>query len=122
MIQEEELREARLEGMPCRAAAWMDVTRIEVVRKGEARPVTGMRTWRGVAVVDAGAKIISNWVNRPVSYSGRVRVGEDEREVSANVFITGYRRSKPQRTSVPTDSENGSTYYIEFTGAGNLQG
>ena len=118
----EELRDAALDGLPCRAMAWVDITRLEVIRKGEARPIEGIRTWRGIAVVDSVTpKVVSTWTNRTIPYTGCVRVGEDKRDVKAEVFITSCKRNLASRAgkALP-EEEAASVYFIEFTGAGNL--
>ena len=121
MVREDELREAELEGVPCLALAWTNVTRLDVVARGKPAPVEGVRTWRGMAVVkNVNGKIVSNWFNRIIEYSGWLRRGDEEQRITAQVFVTSFRRTHPARSRSEPESDVWSTFYIEFTGAGNI--
>lgn len=121
MIREDELREAELEGVPCLALAWTNVMRLDVVASGKPAPVDGIRTWRGTAVVkNVNSKIVSNWFNRIIGYSGWIRRGDEEQQIASQVFVTSFRRTHPGKSRAEPDSDAWSTFYIEFTGAGNI--
>jgi hypothetical protein len=121
MVSEDELREAELEGVPCLALAWMNVTRLDVVTKGRPAPIEGVRTWRGMAVVkNVNGKIVSTWFNRIIRYSGWLRRGNEEQRITAHVFVTSFRRTHPGKSQGEPESDVWSTFHIEFTGAGNV--
>ncbi len=121
MVREDELREAELEGVPCLALAWTNVVKLDVIASGKAAPVEGVRTWRGMAVVkNVNSQTVSNWFNRIINYSGWLRRGDEEERIVAPVFVTSFRRTHAGGSRSGPESDIWSTFYIEFTGAGNI--
>ena len=120
-----QLHDAYLGGIPCKAIAWVEVTRLRVVdgRSGQ-RLVDGIRTWHGQAVVQCDV-VPTQWeYNSAVRYVGKVKDGDDEREIDAEVYIH-HRLCRPLRSSSSSTQRNGSGgqhhLQVRFTGAGNLR-
>lgn len=117
--QQDEPREAILDGLPCRATAWEDATHVPVMgRTGEQKTIGGIRMWRGRAVLEnVAADRLEGWYGRRVAYSGVVRVGGEVRQVTADVFVSGMKRT---RSAENKWSGLLPEVHVEFVGAGNL--
>lgn len=120
-VTEEMLREAVLGGIPCKAVAYVEVTHVEVPagERGRTKIVEGIRTWRGTAIVEAAA--LPAWrLDKTLRYHGRLLDGEDEREISAEVYVYRTRRLKPVRSpDQPPEASRSNRIYVAFIGAGN---
>jgi len=117
--QHDEPREAVLDGLPCRATAWEDATHVPVTgREGEQKTIGGIRMWRGRAVLEnVAADKLEGWYGRRVAYSGVVRIGGEFRQVTAEVFVSGMKRTRSAQNKW---SGLLPEVHVEFVGAGNL--
>lgn len=120
-----QLHDAYLGGIPCKAMAWVEVTRLRVVdgRSGQ-RLVDGIRTWHGQAIVQCDV-VPTQWeYNSAVRYVGKVKDGEDVREIDAEVYIH-HRLYRPPRLASNSTQPHGEgaqhQLQVRFTGAGNLR-
>ena len=122
LITEQMLQEARLGGTPCRAYAYVEVTLVEVPadENGHMKIVEGIRTWRGKAVVDDQAFLTHRRLDRPLRYEGILHDGEEERRISADVYVYQTRRIRID----PSENAEGEALqriYVAFVGAGNAE-
>lgn len=117
--QHDEPQEAVLDGLPCRATAWEDATRAPMVgREAEQKSIGGIRMWRGRAVLEnVAADRLEGWYGRRVAYSGVVRIGGEARQVTADVFVSGMKRTRSAQNKWPGLLPE---VHVEFVGAGNL--
>lgn len=114
--------DATLGGVPCKAIAWVEVTRLKIIDgRQEPRTVDGVRTWHGRAFVDL-ENVPEQWqYNSAVRYEGKVRDGEDVRNVAADVYIH-YRVHRPAWDDINGfDRPPLHRLQVRFTGAGNLR-
>ena len=106
--------QASLNGQACEAFAWVQTTAINVLDgKGRSCKVEGVRSWRGRALVDRSAFPSGIPCDSAVQYTGKVKNGDEELDVSADVFLYFTRCYATD----PADA-HGQTY-VEFVGAGN---
>jgi hypothetical protein len=122
VVTEEMLQEAMLGGIPCRAFAYVEVIRVEVPadERGRTKLVEGVRTWRGTAVVEAPA-LPQRWhLDRALRYDGVLLDGDQERPISADVFVYQTRRTKPPHSPDRiAEAAEPQQIYVSFVGAGN---
>ena len=124
IITEDMLQEAFLGGIPCRAYAYVEVTLVElpVDEQGHAKIVEGIRTWRGKAVVEDPAFLARWHYDKVVRYEGKLQDGEEERQISADVYVHYTRHARARRAPDRKDGEaEPSLIYVAFIGAGNTQ-
>ena len=114
--------DAMLGGVPCKAIAWIEVTRLKVIDgRREFRTVEGVRTWHGRAFVDL-ERVPEQWqYNSAVQYTGKLRDGDEVRDICADVYIH-YRVHRPTWDEMNgTDRMPLHRLQVRFTGAGNLR-
>jgi hypothetical protein len=118
------LQEALLGGVPCKAYAYVEVTLVELPadEHGHVQVVEGIRTWRGKAVVEDPA-FLARWQRgKVVRYEGKLQDGEQERQISADVYVYFTRHARARRFPDRKAGEEGpSLIYVAFIGAGNTQ-
>ena len=121
MITEKMLQEARLGDTPCRAYAYVEVTLVEVPfdEHGHTKIVEGIRTWRGKALVDDLSFLKHRRLDRPIRYEGILHDGDEERRISADVYVYQTRRTKLD--DAPNQEESHQRIYVAFVGAGNTE-
>ena len=121
LITEQMLKEARLGNTPCRAYAYVEVTLVEVPvdEHGQTRIVEGIRTWRGKALVEDLAFLKQRRLDRPLRYEGILHDGDEERHISADVYVYQTRRTKLDAAS--DQEETAQRIYVAFVGAGNTE-
>ena len=122
LITEQMLQEACLGGTPCRAYAYVEVTLVEVPadEHGHLKIVEGIRTWRGQALVDDLTFLRHRRLDRAIRYEGILHDGDEERRISADVYVYQTRRTKRE----PDSDQNGEArqhIYVAFVGAGNTR-
>ncbi len=121
LITEQMLKEARLGNTPCRAYAYVEVTLVEVPvdEHGQTRIVEGIRTWRGKALVEDLTFLKQRRLDRPLRYEGILHDGDEERPISADVYVYQTRRTKLDAAS--DQEEPAQRIYVAFVGAGNTE-
>jgi len=122
LITEAMLQEARLGGIPCRAYAYVEVTLVEVPadEQGGTKIVEGIRTWRGKALVEDLTFLKHRRLDRPLRYEGMLHDGDEERLISADVYVYQTRRTK-RDVSPDQQDEAHQLIYVAFVGAGNTE-
>ena len=122
LITEKMLQEARLGGTPCRAYAYVEVTLVEVPadENGQTKIVEGIRTWRGKALVDDLGFLTHRRLDRPLRYEGILHDGDQERHITADVYVYQTRRTKLD-ASPDREGEGLQRIYVAFVGAGNTE-
>ncbi len=121
-ISEDMLLKARLGGLSCKALAWTEATRVEMLDpRGNPTQVPGVRTWHGKAVVEVEALPRERWYNHPIRYEGTLLDEDQEREISADVFISFMKSDLTGMASEERNQKESSRHvlYVEFTGAGS---
>ena len=114
-------QKATLGGIPCKAHAHVEVTLVEVpAAEGQHKIVEGVRTWRGTAVIQDAAFLARRRLDKPLRYEGILQDGDDERQISADVYVYHTRRAKGD--DEPEQEAPGlRPIYVSFVGAGNTQ-
>ena len=122
LITEQMLQEARLGGTSCRAYAYVEVTLVEVPadENGHTKIVEGIRTWRGKAVVDDPTFLTHRRLDRPLRYEGILHDGDEERRISADVYVYQTRRTRID-PSPGLEGDALQRIYVAFVGAGNAE-
>ena len=122
LITEQMLQEARLGGTPCRAYAYVEVTLVEVPfdEHGHTKIVEGIRTWRGKALVDDLTFLTHRRLDRPLRYEGILHDGDEERHISADVYVYQTRRTRLDPFPDRKDEAH-QRIYVAFVGAGNAE-
>ncbi len=124
IITEDMLQDAFLGGVPCKAYAYVEVRLVEIPvdEQGHVKIVEGIRTWRGEAVVEDPAFLALWQHDKFVRYEGKLQDGEDERQISADVYVHYTRHARARRFPDRKAGEEGpSLIYVAFIGAGNTQ-
>ena len=124
IITEDMLQDAFLGGIPCRAYAYVEVTLVEIPadEQGHMKVVEGIRTWRGKAVVEDPV-FLTRWQRgKVIRYEGTLQDGDEERQISADVYVYFTRHARARLLADPEAGEDGpALIYVAFIGAGNTQ-
>lgn len=116
-LPESQYVQARLNGVPCDAMAWIQTTSLSILDgRGKSQTVEGIRKWRGKAVLKQAVDEFH--FDSSVKYQGKLRHGEEEWDIDAEVFLYYIRRNKIPTTQDSRQEESEGTY-VEFVGAGN---
>lgn len=119
-ITEDQLQDAQLGGVPCRAIAWLETTKVEPLPgRRSTGLVDGVRTWRGQAIVEDPAFLQKVQLNAPTPYEGAVIAGDETRQIQGDVYIYHTRRTRPSRKQSDAEAAP-QRIYVDFVGAGNL--
>ena len=104
---------ASLNGYACEAFAWVQSTCLNILDgQGGVQTVAGVRRWRGRALIDREALKGAVSCDAPVRYTGKIRDGDDERDVNADVYLYFTRCQA-------ADPDVHQQTYVEFIGAEN---
>lgn len=122
LITEKMLHTARLGDTPCRAYAYVEVTLVEVPvdEHGHTKIVEGIRTWRGKALVEDLSFLQHRRLDRPLRYEGILHDGDQERLISADVYVYQTRRAQLEDASDQEEKPH-QRIYVAFVGAGNTE-
>ena len=120
IIDTDTFEDAQLDGIACKATAWVEVTQVEsLIGHHSARFIPGVRTWRGRAIV-YDAHFLDRWpLNVAIEFKGKLRDGEEGRDICADVFIYRTSRRKHLASSQGNGHAGEEPIFIDFIGAGN---
>ncbi len=108
---------ASLNGQTCKAFAWVQATSLDVLDgQGHVRTVAGVRRWRGKALIDRDALPADLHGTATVRYAGKVKDGDHEREIDADVFLY-FRQAFSEEDYAGGDGAVSRQTYVEFIGA-----